>query len=163
LEIRYITAENAVFRATDGGFISLDIGGAHFDRVSICRAFPFTDPDEYLSVRESDSRAGEIGIIRRLSELDEAAAALVRSQIDLRYFTPKIQKIKNIRDKYGYAYFDVLTDRGECRFTIRVGGGAVSRLSDTRLIFTDIDGNRFELPDVTALPPKDQRKIDVYI
>jgi len=32
-----------------------------------------------------------------------------------------------------------MTDRGECRFTINMGSNAVVRLSDCRLLITDLD------------------------
>lgn len=163
LEIKYINKDNAEFTRTKDGFVALDFDGKHYDRVAVYRSFPFTDPDKYISIREPDAHAEEIGIIQNIDDIGTDAASLLISQINLRYFTPKIIKIKNISDKYGYAYFDVDTDRGECKFTIRVGGGAVARLSDIRLIFSDIDGNRFEIEDVTKLAPKEQKKIDVYI
>ena len=163
LEIRYLTKENAKFARTKGGFVSLDYRDEHYDRVALHRAFPFTDPDKYISVRESDPKAREIGIIKDLNELDEQTAELLREQMNVRYFTPKIIGINDVKDEYGYAYFDVRTDHGDCRFTTWSGGGSIARLSETRLIFSDIDGNRFELPDIRKLTPAEQKKIDVYI
>ena len=78
-------------------------------------------------------------------------------------FTPVIQKILDIKDEYGYAYFHVMTDRGECRFTINMGSNAVVRLSDCRLLITDLDENRFEIRDVFALSQKEQRKLDLFL
>ena len=68
-----------------------------------------------------------------------------------------------IKDEYGYAYFHVMTDRGECRFTINMGSNAVVRLSDSRLLITDSDENRFEIRDVFALTQKEQRKLDLFL
>jgi hypothetical protein len=41
---------------------------------------------------------------------------MLREQLELRYFNPKITRIKHVREEYGYAYWDVGTDRGDCRF-----------------------------------------------
>lgn len=88
---------------------------------------------------------------------------MLEEQLKLHYFTPVIQKVLDIKDEYGYAYFHVMTDRGECRFTINMGGNAVVRLTDTRLLITDLDENRFEIPDVLQLSQKEQRKLDLFL
>lgn len=42
----------------------------------------------------------------------------------LRYFTPVIQKIHSIKEENGFSYWDTETDRGACRFTVRMAAGA---------------------------------------
>ena len=161
LELRFLTRDNAVFTRTGGGFISLDFAGKHYDRVTVHRAFPFTDPESYLSIREPDGKAREIGMVKALSELEPDQQEMLREQMNLRYFTPVIKKILDVREEYGYSYWDVETDRGGCRFTADNNG--VTKLSQTRLIISDVDGNRFELPDVTVLSARELRLIDLYI
>ncbi|MCI8360960.1 MAG: DUF1854 domain-containing protein [Clostridiales bacterium] len=163
LEIRYLNKDNAVFRRTPGGFVSLDYQGRHYDRVSVYRAFPFSDPDKYISIREPDEKAKEIGMVEDLRALDKDTAAMLTEQMNIRYFTPVITRILDIKDEYGYAYFDVLTDRGACRFTIHMNGGSVVRLTDTRLLISDLDGNRFEIPDTGKLSAGELKKLDLFI
>lgn len=162
-EIIYLSDENAVFSATSGGFAALDFDGRHYDRIAAVRAFPFTDPGIFISIRECDERGREIGIIRDMSLLSEQTAALISHQLSLRYFTPKIKSVKSIKAKYGYAYFDTETDCGHIKFTIRMGGEGVARLSETHIIFYDIDGNRFEIEDLTRFSTSELKKLDVYI
>ena len=102
-------------------------------------------------------------MIRALSELDPEQAQIIREQLELRYFMPKIRKITEVRDEYGYAYFDVITDMGEAHFVIPMSGGAIVTLSDVRLIITDLDGNRYEIEDVTKLGSGEQKKLDMYL
>ena len=161
--VHLLTAENALFAATEGGFVSLDHGGEHYDRVALIRMFPFTDPDCYISVREWDERGREIGIIERLSDWDAETVSLIDGQMRLRYFTPKITAVHSVKAKYGFANFDVETDCGRVKFSIRNGGDAVAHLSENRIIFIDVSGNRFELPDFSRLSAAEQKKIDVYI
>ena len=87
----------------------------------------------------------------------------LEEQLNLRYFTPVITKIINVKDEYGYAYFDVMTDRGECRFTIHMGGSDVVHLTETRIIISDLDEHRFEIPDVTKLSAAERKKIDLFL
>ncbi len=163
LRLRFLNRENASFRATEGGFVSLTYDGVEYPRIGAYRAFPFSDPERYISIREPGEKAREIGIIPDLRELDPETAELLRGQLALRYFTPIITKILDIKGQYGFAYFDVITDKGPCKFTIRNGGGSVINLSETRLILTDLDGNRFEVPDTGRLTPGELKKLDLYI
>ena len=161
--VRHITPDNARFVRTEGGFASLDFEGEHYDRVMLFRAFPFTDPDIYISVRQADDKKAEIGLIGRLSDFDEDTVRLIEEQLQLRYFTPKITRVYSAKDKHGFSTLDVMTDHGRCKFTFRGGSDAVTRLSETRLIFTDIDSNRFEVPDLLKLSRRDQKKLDLYL
>lgn len=56
-----------------------------------------------------------------------------------------------------------MTDFGQCRFTIHMSGGGVVHLSDVRIMITDIDGNRFEIIDVTKLSAGELKKLDLFL
>ncbi|MCL2546129.1 MAG: DUF1854 domain-containing protein [Oscillospiraceae bacterium] len=178
LTVRYLTPDNAAFVRTDGGFVSLEIVGASnmrpkpdaeeadckeekYDRVNFFRAFPFSDPDRYVSVREADTKAREIGIIQEMNAFSEDVQTMLREQMNLRYFTPTITRVFDVKVEYGYAYWDVMTDRGPCKFTMN--SGSIPHLSDVRLLISDIDGNRFEIKDFTKLPQKDVKKLDLFL
>jgi len=151
------------FAETEGGFVSFDYNGVHYDRIKVVRLFPFSDADRYISIRVYGDGDKEIGIIEDMSEMSEETQEILRRQLNLCYFTPVIKKIYNIKDEYGYAYFHVMTDRGECKFTINMGSNAVAKLSDTRLIIQDVDENRFEIQDVEALSQKERRMLDMFL
>ena len=161
--LRYLTKENAVFARTEGGFISLEFDGKKWERVQVIRLFPFTEPDQFISIRTVEERSKEIGVIEDMKKVSKETRKMLEEQLKLHYFTPVIQKVLDIKGEYGYAYFHVMTDRGECRFTINMGGNAVVRLTDTRLLITDLDENRFEIPDVLQLSQKEQRKLDLFL
>ena len=160
--MRKITKQNK-FERTDGGFVNLTFDGVLYERVKVVRLFPFTDANKYISIRQNDDKAKEIGIIEDLSELDDDTKSMLEEQLRLNYFTPVIEKIYNIKDEYGYAYFHVKTDKGECKFAINMASNAVTKLSDSRLIITDLDENRFEIRDVNALTQKERRKLDLFL
>lgn len=161
--MQYITKENASFTSTEGGFVKMTFNGKVYDRVKVTRLFPFTDPSGFISIRTSDENPREIGLIEKLGDWDDRTVEMLQKQLDLSYFTPVIQKIISIKDDYGYAYFHVITDKGECKFAINMGGSNVAKLTDTRLIITDLDENRFEIRDVNALTSKEQRKLDLFL
>lgn len=113
----------------------------------------------YISIREPDEKAKEIGVIHNLDkDVDEETRKMLTEQMELRYFTPIITKVKNVKEEYGFAYFDVVTDHGPCRFAIHMSGNAVVHLTETRLLITDLDetGLRYRTP--RSLPEKSSRK-----
>jgi len=157
-----ITSEDK-FERTEGGFVNLTRDGILYERVKVVRLFPFTDADKYISIRENDEKAREIGIIEDINNLSEDSQKMLKEQLKLNYFTPVIDKIYSIKDEYGYAYFHVHTDKGECKFAINMASNAVTKLSDSRLIIMDLDENRFEIRDVNALTQKERRKLDLFL
>ena len=151
------------FERTEGGFLNLYSRGKLYEHVKVVRLFPFSDADKYLSIREDGEKAKEIGIIEDMAALPEETVKLLKEQLALNYFTPVIQKIYSIKDEYGYAYFHVLTDKGECKFAINMANNAVTKLSEDRLIISDLDENRFEIRDVNALTQKEKRRLDLFL
>lgn len=163
LRVRYLDDQNTVFERTKGGFVSLRIGEEFYPRVQVVRMFPFTDQNEFISIRTTGERSNEIGMIRDITKIKKDTADMLKEQINLKYFIPKIIKILKIKDEYGYAYWDVLTNHGECRFTIQMGQNTVNHLSDTRILIQDIDDNRFEIPDVSRLSNAERKKLDLFL
>lgn len=163
LELRYLNRENAVFSRTPGGFVSLDFRGTHYDRVFVYRTFPGTEPERFLSIREADEKAKEIGLVKDLKGLETKQAQMLREQLDMRYYFPVIKKVIEVKDEYGYAYFQVETNYGFCRFAVQMGGSSVLNMGGARYQFTDLDGNRYILEDLFRLSPAEQKKLDLYL
>ena len=163
LNIRFLTAENAVFSRTEGGFLALKLGEKEYERVGVYLTFPLANPDEFISIREADEKAREIGIIRSIEDLHKDTQEMIREQVRLRYFMPVIRKVMDVKDEYGYAYWHVMTDFGICRFTTHMGGDAVVNLGEARYQVTDIDGNRYEIPDLYSLTVMERKKLDLFI
>lgn len=163
LQMRFLTKENARFSRTEGGFVSLQTGGREYPRIGVYLTFPLTMPEEYISIREADEKAKEIGIIEKLSALEKDQQEMIREQIRLRYFMPVITKVLDVRDEYGYAYWNVMTSFGACRFTTRMSGDTVIFLGESRLMVTDIDGNRYEIPDFYKLSVQERKRLDLFI
>lgn len=170
LKMRFLTSENASFTRTEGGFVALKVTNKEeeeqnkeYDRVGIYLTFPLTNPEEFISIREADEKAKEIGMIEKLSQLDKDQQDMIREQIRLRYFMPVITKVLDVKDEYGYAYWHVMTNFGACRFTTQMSGDAVVTLSESRLLVTDIDSNRYEIPDFYQLSIGERKKLDLFI
>jgi len=167
-----LDGKNARFERSKGGLISLylteeDGSESYYERVVIMRAFPVTNPNEFLSVREPDSkkagRGREIGMIRYISDFDEQTQRLLNEELDRRYFSPTVEKIYAVKEKFGYYYWDVLTSAGHITFILNNPFKNIRMLEDGRLFISDIDGNSFEIPDPYKLDSQSRKKIDIYL
>jgi hypothetical protein len=161
-EIRMITPDNSAFRRTDGGFLSLGYEGKEYSRVAVYRAFPFTSPLRYISIRDITPKCEEIGMIRDLAEWPAETRAMIEEQLNLRYFTPKILRITDIKEEYGFAYWNVKTDRGDMRFTTSIWNPII-RIGDRKLLVNDLDSNRYEIDDINELSRKETKMIDLFL
>lgn len=167
-----LTPENAWFTASTGGLISLKIINAEgeteeFERVVIRRSFPVTAPDEFLSVREPDSRkkgrGSEIGMIRNINVFDKATIDLLNAELELRYFTPEIKKITAAKEKFGYCYWEADTSAGHVSFVLNNPFSNIRKLEDGRILIADMDGNCFLIPKPEALDRQSYKVIEIYI
>ena len=165
-----LTPENARFYPSEGGLISLELTGEDgekemFERVVVLRSFPITDPDEFLSVREPDikERGEEIGIIENINIFDADTVKLLLSELDRRYFVPKIHRILSVKEKFESSYWEVKTSAGDVTFVMRNPFSNIRALEDGRVFMNDIDGNCFEIPDPTKLDAYSYKKIEVYL
>lgn len=167
-----LTPENAEFIRSEGGLVSLklknDDGSIEFfERVLPIRSFPITDPDEFIAIREPDSKdkgkGDEIGMIRKLSDFDKAAQELLGEELQRRYFTPQLSKIYSVKDKFGYSYWEVQTSAGKISFVMNNPSSNIRTLEDGRVFIHDIDGNCFEITEPEKLDKASFRHIEIYM
>ena len=165
-----IAPENARFYRSGGGLVSLDLtyedGTVSYERVSLVRAFPISNPDEYISVREPGSargNGGELGMIRNINLFDAETVAVLTEELERRYFTPEITKIMSVKDKFGYLYFDAVSSAGKVSFTMTNPYSNFRKLENGSVLITDIDGNCFRITDPDKLDRGSYKKIEVYL
>ena len=164
-----LTPENSEFKRSEGGLISLDLKetGEFFERIVIFRCFPITNPNEFLSVREADSkkmgRGKEIGMIRFMSDFPREQQDLFTEELDRRYFSPEIIKIKSVKDKFGYMYWEAETNAGNMNFILTNPFSNIRSLEDGRVFIHDMDGNSFHIKDPGRLDSQSYKKIEIYI
>ena len=163
LSVNRLTPENAVFKGTKGGFVSLTFNNEDKGLVNLICTFPFTAPNEFLSVRTADDKQEELGIIESIFDFDDNTVDLIKKQLEIRYFMPEILKVYSVKEEYGHTYWSVLTNKGKHKFTSPSGSsGSVIRNGD-RVIIKDSDQNRYEIKDLTKLSTREMKKLDLYL
>ncbi len=132
-----------------------------WDRVFLHRAFPFDDPYRYISVLDKDQN--EIGIIGDLRNIEPEIRKLLEEELERKYYTPEIKAIKQVKERYGFSYWKVETDIGPLQFTVQDTYRSILRVTPTRIFIVDMNGNRYEVPDLEALDRKSYRLIELYL
>ena len=84
-------------------------------------------------------------------------------ELDRRYFTPVIQKIASVKEKFGYSYWDCLTSAGHIVFVLNNPFSNIRAMLDGSVYINDIDGNCFTVPDPSKLDPASYKKIEIYL
>jgi ABC-type multidrug transport system ATPase subunit len=122
------------------------------------RCFPAERPEEFISLRhaDADGQQHELGIIRRMSEWPAEQQALVREALERRYLLHDIRSIAGIRLEHGLLDFEVETDQGAHRFTMRWSQSFVQDFGPRGKLLLDVDDNRWLVADVEALPRRQQ-------
>ncbi|MEI8242627.1 MAG: DUF1854 domain-containing protein [bacterium] len=136
-------------------------GAAPVTNVSVFRAFPLTAPDRFLSIRNEKNE--ELGLLAAPAQLDPASRALVEDEIRRRYVLPVVRRVIQIRERFEILECQVETDRGACRFSVRNLRESLLRPQPNRYILTDVDGNRFDIPDLRALPPASRAQLQEHL
>lgn len=77
-----------------------------------------------------------------------------------RYLVPRIRRILGCREKFDLEEWTVDTDRGVITFLARRLRDHVEEVSASYLKLTDVEGNRYGLPDIDALDPVSQRLLE---
>ena len=102
-------------------------------------------------------------MIRHMSDFDEETNMLLNEELDRRYFTPVIQKIHSVREKFGYTYWDTDTSAGRITFILADIFNAVRLKDDGSVMINDIDGNVFSITDPSKLDSASYKKIEIYL
>ena len=131
------------------------------DRISVLRAFPISKPRSHYILR--DANGSEIGVIADPSRLSRETGDAIACELERTYFTTTIERILSVSEQFGTIVWDVMTSRGSRQFTSRDGRDHVMQPSAERILLNDIDGNRFEVTDITRLDHRSKALLRAYL
>ena len=137
----------------ESGKLCLELAdGAIFDDVDFVSLFPLKDPEHFIAVvtGEGTSRE-EVGILKRLTDLDRGQQELIKEHLALRYFLPEIRDVQKIVRTGGLTEWHVVTDRGSRVFYLAGEKDNVTLTDDGMILITDIDSARYCIPNVHKL------------
>ncbi|WP_127579020.1 DUF1854 domain-containing protein [Paenibacillus koleovorans] len=156
-EIELLTPDEVRFVRRPGGMLGMEYKGVSYPEVLLYRTYPLSKSEQYLSVRQP--KGEEIGILERLSDLDPASQAEVRTELRLRYLIPTVTRIVKIKQYPGMWVWELETSLGPIKLSMRNLHEHVQMIGADRILLSDLDGNRCEIPSVERLEPASQKQL----
>lgn len=124
-------------------------------------AAPLSQPGQYLALL--DGKGNEIALLPTLDELAPDSREAVLQEVRLRYLTARVEAVAQARQEFGVTYWSVLTDRGSRDFVTQNLQENAVWLSETHLLLLDVDGNRFEIEDLSQLDPRSRLLVETIV
>lgn len=154
------------------GILYLEHDSHRVELLAPRRTLPLSSPDEWILL--SSSRGEELGIIRRLSELDAKSRAAIRASLENTYRITTILRVLEVEREPlgGQITWRVVTQLSENdaegsgaghEITFRLAGAEdVQTARYPHIYFADVDGNRYEIPDCEAMDLASRRASERY-
>ena len=157
--------DNSSF-GTKNGFVFMTLRDdgeeIQYDRIFLHRDFPHEFLYEYISVVCDDGK--EIGLIYSIEDFDADIKAVIKTEIDRKYYAPTIKEIKSVKERYGFSYWKVTyADGKSASFTMQDTFKNLLHTGDDSIVLVDVDGNRYKIESVSELGAKSYRKIELYL
>ena len=165
-ELGFLDVTQADFYVTDGGFTGLRYNEKDYTHITLRRAMPITQPDEYISVADHENK--EIGILRMITELADPQREIVSRELEARYYSPEVLEILSVKDKLGYVYIEMRIRNKQGRehvksCAVKDVNRNIRMLSDISLIIFDVDGNRYIVKEIAKLDKNSVKQLDPYL
>ena len=124
-------------------------------------AAPLSRPGQYLALL--DGKGNEIVTLPDPNVLPPASLQAAQEELRRRYLTATVRSITHAKQEFGATYWSVATDRGDRDFVTQNLQENAIWLSPTHLLLLDVDGNRFEITDVSDLDAGSQRYVETIL
>jgi hypothetical protein len=125
--------------------------------VRVRRAFPWSMPDQWISIRSSDGK--EILLIETLAGLAPPQRQLIEANLNGNVFIPRITRVESVDVRFGYQQWKVQTDRGPVEFRVQERED-LRFLNDGRFSIKDADGNVYEMSHLDKLDEHSRRAVE---
>jgi len=120
-------------------------------------ASPLARPNHWLALL--NGKGEEIVTIEDTAALPRHSWEAAQEELRRRYLTATVTRVISANFVFGSTYWHVESSRGEREFVTQSLQENALWLSPTHLMLLDVDGNRFEIPNVSALDEPSQTLI----
>ncbi|HZZ71367.1 MAG TPA: DUF1854 domain-containing protein [Pirellulales bacterium] len=140
-----------------GRLVLIDADGVRHIGVDPVRSFPITDPQRWISIR--DSRGKEVAFVEDLKELHPPTRRTLEEELARREFIPQLKRIVRMTNDTPPIRFDVETDRGPTEFLLN-SEDDIRRLGPNTFLIVDSAGVRYLIANYSALDAHSRRWLD---
>lgn len=124
-------------------------------------AAPLSRPNRYLALL--DGKGNEITTLADPQELGRDSWEAVQAELHRRYLTAVVTAVTGAKVEFGATYWSAETNRGPRDFVTQSLQENAQWLSPQHLLLIDVDGNRFEITDVSALDMRSRHFISAIL
>ena len=162
MERIYIDYDMARFTRKDITLVDVELyDGRKFENLEPRRLFPLSGVGKYITLL--NEQGIEQAIIRDLSTLPAQERQIIEDCLEEYYLIPKIVRINDCKDKFGFITLFTETDRGPANIEIRSLFLGIKLVHGCRVMIRDGNDNRYEIPDIRALDMHSRQKIECYL
>ena len=128
--------------------------------VHVKKCFPWSNPGEWLSLRDTDDN--EICLIENLKSLDSVTANVLKEHLNLIDFVLEIKKIVNVFEDVELRRFEVETLQGVRKFQTKLEEWP-EILDDGSIIIRDLSGDLFRVHSFEDLDLESKKLLGTYV
>ena len=125
--------------------------------VRVRRAFPWSLPDQFISIRGKDGK--ELLMIEDLAAAPQPTRDLLAKTLAETSFIPRISRILSVDVRFGFQQWQVETDRGPAEFRVQERED-IRFMNDGRFSVKDVNGNLYEMAPLDKLDEHSQRAVE---
>ena len=129
--------------------------------VNPVRAFPLSAPVHGISLVAEDGK--EALWIHDLNAVDAAARRLLDEDLAAREFQPLIQRIASVSTFSVPSIWDLETDRGPVKMTLKAEEDIRKLNGRQNLLITSADGVHYKLPDTSKLDKASRKLLERFL
>jgi hypothetical protein len=152
------TTRLCVERAADGRLLARR--GSEQSVVRVQRCFPWSEPDQFISLRTDDGR--EFALVGDPSELSTASHAVLLDALAEAGFIFAVEAVIEIEEEVELRDWRVRTNQGPRRFQTRLDDWP-RRLPDGGLLIRDVTGDFYRVRDAGALDRRSRALLWAFV
>lgn len=164
--LKLLDCKELQFTEEESGYLTLEYRGNVYHKINPTRLIPFLSKDEFISMNyeNEDKELIEVGVVRRLSDMEESQRKLISDYLEYKYHMPQITKIYSIRDNmHGAIFVKVDTDCGSSTICVTDWYQNFRLRDGCYLYVNDADGNKYYCPDVYKLDKKSIKVVENFM
>ncbi len=156
--VNYLDPATLELRREDGRLQCRLPGQSEWTDVKLTRMFPHSLPQEWIALLGPFGK--EYGILLNLHGMSRENRDLVLQELDRRYLTTRIVRLLSGKRRFDVMKWTAETTRGRVSFITRGLRDQIQQPLPGYVIFSDVEGNRYEIPDIAALDPASRRLLE---
>lgn len=147
-----------IVRGDDGQFSAQWDG--HTALVRVNRCFPWSRPDEYVSLRDIDDR--EVALVHDTNQLDPGSREALAQALAEESFVFEVTRIDSIAEEFEIRNWRVQTRQGSRTFQTRRDAWPL-KVGRGGYIVRDVCGDLFHIDDPKQLDAASRKRLAAYI